>query len=693
MLRRIAHGIVTARRQIIAIAVLLAVVGLWGVKNGSINYDMLSYLPQDMPSTQGFQILTDEFSLGNLVQIMVEDTDDVATRAIVERLRGIENVEEVSWVSDLAQIEEPREFWDPALTGNYYAGDGTLIRVSFSVAGNDPAFAAAVGEIRTVLEDETAYVTGTQQLELQEVMASDQVKFALVALVLVTLVLLLTIPSIVVPLLFVVTIGVAVLINLGLSYYIGQELSYITGVIVFALQFAVTMDYALFLYHRYEEEARLHPREEAMEIAIATTFKSIAAASTTTIAGFVALMAMHLGFGADMGLTLARGVLITLVAVLTLLPALLLVSAPLIARISHKVPHFDFSRLACFIAKHAGVFTLIAVLLFVPAVWGYSRLTLSYNLNESLPEDLPSVVADDYIASAFDRAGSAYLVLEDVGSPVELERLIDSLEGIDGVERVFGYSSLVDPRIPDAFVPASAREAFYENGYTYMSLDLAYGLGDDALPPLLAQVQQVSDDTWPGQTYLTGQTVLMNDMEVISEGDAERINLISIAAILLIVAIAFRSISVPVVLIGVIQLAILLNQAIASLASSDMIFVASLAIGAIQLGATVDYAIMVTTRYEEELVRTGDRIESIRIAVSESSQSILVSAATMFAATIGMALLSRVGIISSLTMLIARGAIISFGVVVFLLPAVLVVAQPVLERTSLGWPRHVKKGE
>ncbi|GAB4287407.1 MAG: MMPL family transporter [Coriobacteriia bacterium] len=693
MLKRLAHAIVAGRRQILAIAALIAVVGAWGVANGRINYDLLSYLPEDMPSVRGFEILTDEFDLGNEVQIMLEGTGDVQTQGIVERIRTIEGVAEVQWVTDLAQLEEPREFWDETLTENYFAEGGTLVRVSMTASANDPAFADAVDEIRDVLADETAYITGTQQLELQDVMSSDQVRFALVALVLVTVVLLLTIPSIVVPVLFVVTIGVAVLANLGLSYYIGQELSYITGVIVFALQFAVTMDYALFLYHRYEEECRRLPRVEAMEVAIASTFKSIAAASATTISGFLALIAMHLGFGADMGLTLARGVFITLIAVLTLLPALLLVSAPLIEKVRHRVPRFDFSRLAGFIAKHAGVFTLVAALLFVPAVWGYSRITLSYNLDKSLPDDLPSVQADEHIAEAFGRASTAYLILEDAGSAVDMQRLSRELEAIEGVDRVFGYSSLVDPRIPDEFVPAEARASFYAAGYTYLSLDLAYSMEDDEFSPVLGEVQETSDAVWPGKTYLTGQEVLVNDMEVISQGDAERINLISVVAIFLIVAIAFRSITVPAVLLGIIELAILLNQAISSVASQEMIFVAPLAIGAIQLGATVDYAIIVTTRYEEELGKLGDRVQAIRVAVSESSQSILVSAATMFAATIGMAVLSRVGIISELTMLISRGAIISFAVVIFLLPAVLVVAQPVLERTSLGWPRHTKKGE
>ena len=424
-----------------------------------------------------------------------------------------------------------------------------------------------------------------------------------------------------------------------------------------------------------------------MAVAIATTFKSVAAAALTTIAGFLALLAMHLGFGTDMGLTLARGVAITLVAVVTLLPGLILEALPLIDRIRHKVPRFDFSRIGRWVSHHAGVVTLVGILLFVPALIGNSRISLTYNLNTSLPKDLPSVLGDTEIGNAFDREETVFVVLQDTGSSVDLERLTGRLEELDGVRRVYGFTSLVDPRIPEEFLPPAAREAFFANGYTYVAADLAYGLNDPELPSVLDAIRTTAEKAWPAESFVTGQAVLMNDMERVSEGDADRINLISIVAIFLIVAITFRSLSVPVALVGVIELAILINLGLASLQSGDLIFVASLAIGAIQLGATVDYAILITARYEEELTRHGDRRDAITVAVGESGQSILVSAATMFAATIALAALSSVGIVSELTMLIARGALISFAVVIFILPALLVVGQPLFERLSIGWPR------
>ena len=693
MLLKLARLIVTRRRAVMAVFGLLVIAGAWGVMNGRVNYDLMSYLPAELDSVQGLDIVDEQFALANVVQVLVYDESDVTVETLAGRIRGVESVKAVHWVTDLTSIAEPAEFRDAVVTENYYAGGGTLLQVAFTGSSNEPDVKDAIRQIRDLLGPYETQMTGNQQLELEEVMNRDTVRFAVAALVLVTVVLLLTMPSIVVPLTFVLTIGAAVIVNLGMAYYIGQEMSYLTGVIVFALQFAVTMDYALFLYHRFDEERRRSDPEEAMITAVAATFKSIFAAAATTVAGFLALTVMHLGFGADMGLTLARGVAITLVAVVTLLPALLLVALPLIDRIRHKTPGFDFSRLGRFIARHAGVVTLVGALLFVPALWANSRIEIGYDLNSSLPGDLPSVQGDKIIAEAFGRASTMIVALEDAGSTVELERLSSTLAGLEGVTRVFGFGSLVDPRIPVEFVPIEARESFYSGGYTYLTLDVAYDMKDPRLAGAIERVRETAAADWPGEAYVTGQSVLMTDMETVSEGDDVRINIISIIAILFIIAVTFKSVAVPVALVAVIQLAILVNQGFEALGSGELIFVASLAIGAIQLGATVDYAILLTTRYEEELKRASDRVEAITVAVRESSQSILVSASTMFAATIALAVMSSVGIISSLTMLIARGALISFVIVLVLLPAVLVVGQPVFERLSLGWPRHIVKGD
>jgi hypothetical protein len=685
--------VVRRRRRIQAVAALLVVLGAFGTMNVKVNYDLLSYLPKELPSVEGYRILTEDFSLGNVAQVMVSGVDDAQVRTLAERIESIDGVESVHWVTDLAPIEQPREFLDPEVAKNYYAGDATLLQVSFAHSQNGPRTERAARELKRVLEGHDAAITGIQQVELSEVMARDSVRIAIAVLVLVTLVLLLTVPSIVVPMLFVATIAASVFVNLGLSFYLGQEISYLTRVVVFAVQFAVTMDYALFLYHRFEEERQRMPEDEAMAVATGATFKSIVSAAATTVAGFLALTVMHLGFGKDMGLALARGVPIAMVAVITLLPGLLIDFRPLIERVRHRAPRFDFSPLGEAVARHAWPILVVAVVAGVVAWSGYGQVKLSYDLNQGLPKDMPSVIANDRIAKTFGRETSAYLIVEDAANLAALDALKERLKAVPGVKRVFGYTSLVDPRLPDEFVPASAREAFFSKGRAYLALDLAHGLDDpERLDQALDAIRSTVAETWPHRAYLTGQTVLMRDMENVSHGDADRINLLSIAAIFLIVTVTFRSIAVPAALVGCIELAIVANQAFEALSGGTIIFVAALAIGAIQLGATVDYAILLTTRYEEELARTGDRMRSVHTSIAESSQSILVSASVMFAATITLALLSRVGIVSKLAQLLAPGAVTSFTVILLVLPAVLVVGQPLYERLSLGWPKHVKRG-
>ena len=676
-----------------AVTALLLVFAAWGMMNQRTNYDMMSYLPEDLDSTKGFTILTDDFGLGNTMQVYIRGESDAEVASLIEKLKTIEGVEAVHWVTDLAPIEQPREFLDEAILHNYYSDDGTLVQVGFTASMSDPIVKDAVREVKRLVEPYDAAVTGAQQLELEESMSEGQLGLILTSIGLVTLVLLLTIPSIIVPILFVIAIGIGVVMNLGLSYYIGQEVFYLTSVIVFALQFAVTMDYALFLYHRFEEERRTKDVEDAMITAVEATVKAVFVAALTTIAGFLALTFMRLRFGMDFGLTLARGVAITLVLVVCLLPGLLLEALPLIQKVQHPIPRFDFSKLGRFVARHSGVVALVAVLLFGAAYYANTKVTTSYDIDAGMPTDLPSMRGEKQIAEAFGRANSVFLVLEDTGSSVDLERLRTKLEEIDGVKRAFGYTSLVDPRIPKEFLPPQATETFFSDGYTYLMIDVAYKTWDPEMGPTVQSISDIASKQWPGEAYVTGMSVLMRDLEQVSAGDATRINLISVAAILLIVAVAFRSLSVPVALVGTIELAILANMAFELLGSGEVIFVASFAIGAIQLGATVDYAVLVTTRYEEELAKSGHRIEAIKTSVAESSQSILVSAATMFAATIPLAFMSDIGTVRELTLLIARGAAVSFVAVVVFLPALLVVGQPLFETLSIGWPKHVVKGE
>ncbi|MBE0477304.1 MAG: MMPL family transporter, partial [Coriobacteriia bacterium] len=670
MLNRFAWLVVRNKRAVLGIAAVLLVFGVFGLANAEINYDMLSYVPDDLDSVKGFRILTDEFRLGNAAQVMVAGLSDREVADIVERVERIEGVDAVRWVDDFGDFTVPREFWEGDLAEAFYSDGATFFQVNFAGSANEPATRAAVEELRDVLGGSEYDIAGTQQIELEDVINAERTRLAGAALVLVAVALLLTIPSVIVPLLFVVTIGLAVVYNLGLSFYLGQEMSYLTGVIVFALQFAVTMDYALFLYHRYEQERKLSDNDTAMATAMTATFKSVAAASMTTIAGFLALVVMRLGFGADMGLTLARGVFITVIAVMTILPVLLLLADAPIRRFAHRVRLPDFHRLGGWLARHAGAVSVLFVLAFVPALWLYGRVELTYDLDSALPEDLPSMTASDKLADEFGRAQSFFIVAEDTGRVAHIDELTGRVEQVDGVTGVMSYTGVVSPLIPAEFIPGEAREGFFKKGYTYATADVSFDFSDPRTEEVVAELRGVAAG-YPGTAHVTGQSVLFNDMEETSRGDVGRVNAISVAAIALIVALVFRSLAVPAILLGAIELAIYFNQGLAALGGGDVMFIAALAIGAIQLGATVDYAIVLTTRYEEELARHRDRETALREAVGGAGPSILVSASTMFAATIGLVFLSSVSTISDLTLLIARGAIVSFFVVMLLLPALL----------------------
>lgn len=691
MLGRLAHQIVQRRKEVVLIAFLLAALGVFGMMNQRINYDILSYLPRELSSVQGIDILNEKFGIGTTLQVLVEGLTDNEVEALKERVEAVKGVEKVSWVTDFADVTIPREFWQKELIENYYSGNSTLLQVSFAGSPQAPETKEAFLKVRKVFDGKKAYLVGSlaEAQDLEGMMSDERVKYTTAALVLVSLVLVLTIPSIIVPLLFVMTIGLAVVYNLGLSFYLNQELSYLTGVVVFSLQFSVTMDYALFLYHRFEEEREELPDEKAMEKAILTTFKAVSSAALTTMAGFIALAAMKLGFGTDMGLTLARGVFITLIAVLTVLPSLLLIFDPLIQKIAHRSFLPDFVRTAKFVTKHAFVFLLVFFLLFVPALYGYANVEKNFNLHEGIPKDLPSVKGSDVLAEKFGRKEKVFYVFKDYHSLTQLEQVMKKVEKVDGVEGTFGYTKLVDPLIPLEFIPEKTKGSFFKDDYTYYSIDLKYGENDVKTPQTLKNLKKATD-SFAGASYLTGSAVLLNDLEKVTNEDVDRVNYLSVLAIFFIVFFVFRSITIPIVLVTAIELAILLNQGISAFLGSEVVFIAALAIGAIQLGATVDYAILLTSRYEEELRRLKNRWEAIRKAVQESAQPILVSAGTMFGATIGMALISKIGMIKGLATLISRGAIVSFLVVVLFLPALLVLGQPLFEKTSLGWPKEPK---
>jgi hypothetical protein len=689
MMDRLSWFVVKHRKQIIFFYIILVALCLYGVFKIHVNYDIFSYLPNSLNSVKGYRILMDKFALGSTVQVLLPTTDLKKVDEFIEKAEKIEGVKKVDFVTTFIDKTQPIEFADKRVVENYIKKGSSLIRISFDESPSSPKTEQAFKKLFKICKNCGALIAGTvaTNTDMKSEIQSSLIKFGLSAVVLVAIVLLLSLPSFIIPITFLFTIGTSAIINIGLSYYLGQELSYFTRVIAVPLQFAVTMDYALFLYHRFEELKREFDDETAMAKAISLTFKAVSSASFTTIAGFLALTLMQLGYGKNMGMVLARGVLISLIAIVTVLPSVVLQVRKLIEKLSHRIFIPDFSRLGEFSARHALTITIIGIVIFLSSYYMYQKVELDFNFKEGIPKNAPSQKALDVISKKFGTKSSVYLIYESSNSK-KISRKLEEIKKLDDVDTVFSYAELADPLIPDFFIPDEVKEQFFKDGLTYAVINLKVETTDPKIPEILKEIRKIVSDS--GNVYLSGESPMLEDMKSIVKKDIPKINLYSTLAILLIIMVAFRSISIPLILIATIETAILLNQGLYYLFDQKLIFIGALAIGAIQLGSTVDYAILLTTRFEEELRNGRKRRDAIILAVKESTISIATSAGTMFGATIGMYLFGTIGTIRELGFLISRGAVISFLAVTLLLPAYLYVFQPLIEKTSFRWPKEVK---
>lgn len=691
MVERLAKFVVHHRKLVMLIYLFAVLVSLYGLSNLKVNYDIFSYLPQNLNSVRGFKILMDKFGLGNTVQVIVPTEELKEVRALVEEIKKIKGIKSVDYAGDFVDETVPVEFTNGDIVRSYVKNGYSLVRVSFSEPAASPQTEKAFIELKKICDRVEAKIAGSvaTNFDMKMEVQSSLRKFAISAVVLVSIVLLLSLPSFVIPLTFVFAIGISALINIGVSYFFSGEVSYFARVIAFPLQFAVTMDYALFLYHRFEEELSNGDPEQAMVKSIITTFKSVSSAAATTIAGFVALSFMKLGFGKDIGQTLARGVLISLVAIVTLLPALILELKPLIRKLTHRIFIPDFSFLGNFSARHSVTISVAGVLFFILSYFLYQQINLSFDFKAGIPETAPSQKASEILAKKFGSKTSAYLVYKNDGEE-SLGRKIEKISELEHVSGVFGYDAVRDPLVPDIMVPEEIKEKFFKDGYTYLIVNFDLDQEDKRLPETIEKIRKLFKKN--EMVYLSGEVVMLEDLKKITFEDLDRVNFYSSLAIFAIIMIAFRSVTIPLILITVIQTSILFNQGIFAILGEEMSFIGALAIGAIQLGSTVDYAILLTSRFEEELKNGNSRLEAVVKAVKEATRPIMTSALTMFFATIGMYVFGRIGTIKELGLLISRGALISFLTVIIFLPAFLYLAQPLIKLTSLRWPEGGKQG-
>ncbi len=601
-----------------------------------------------------------------------------------EKILEIDGVEDVISKSSTVGDMIPSEFLPDEIKDVFYAEDSTLMIVKFSDSSSSLKTMNAIDEIRKI-ESNQKYLSGISSLvkDTKDLIDKETPIYVALAVALGLIILSLTNESTIVPFVFMLTIGYAVLYNFGSNVFLG-EISYITKAIAAVLQLAVTMDYSIFLYHRYvEEKKNFDNKNDAMDKAVQETISSLFASSLTTFAGFIVLIFMRLGLGKDIGLVMSKGVLIGLIATVTVLPAMLLVVEKLVNKYNHKVMLPEFNKLSDFTIKHKKTLFLAFVLIFIPAIYGSVNTKLYYNLDRSLPQDLDSIVALNKMKKDYDMASTHFIVVKDDLSNSDLEGLISDLKGLDGINSVLSASSVTGFTIPSEFLPEKLQDNFSKNGYQMIMANSKY---QTASPEVKKQVSEMKSliNKYDDEGYLTGEAVLTDDLTVISDRDFQIVNIISIAVVFLIIAIVFKSIGIPLVLIAAIELAIQINMGIPFYLNHTIPFITSIIIGVIQLGSTIDYSILMTDRFLAEYKKSKDVDGSLKVSVKETSKSIVTSALSFMAATIGVGIYSKMEIVSTICTFLARGAIISMCVIILLLPAIISVSFPLIKKTTKG---------
>lgn len=668
---------------VLFVMTLLLIPSLLGYKLTKVNYDILSYLPKDLKSTQGQEILDKDFKNAATGMLILEGTDHEA-EVLREKILEIDGVEDVISKSSTVGDMIPSEFLPDEIKDVFYAEDSTLMIVKFSDSSSSLKTMNAIDEIRKI-ESNQKYLSGISSLvkDTKDLIDKETPIYVALAVALGLIILSLTNESTIVPFVFMLTIGYAVLYNFGSNVFLG-EISYITKAIAAVLQLAVTMDYSIFLYHRYvEEKKNFDNKNDAMDKAVQETISSLFASSLTTFAGFIVLIFMRLGLGEDIGLVMSKGVLIGLIATVTVLPAMLLVVEKLVNKYNHKVMLPEFNKLSDFTIKHKKTLFLAFVLIFIPAIYGSVNTKLYYNLDRSLPQDLDSIVALNKMKKDYDMASTHFIVVKDDLSNSDLEGLISDLKGLDGINSVLSASSVTGFTIPSEFLPEKLQDNFSKNGYQMIMANSKY---QTASPEVKKQVSEMKSliNKYDDEGYLTGEAVLTDDLTVISDRDFQIVNIISIAVVFLIIAIVFKSIGIPLVLIAAIELAIQINMGIPFYLNHTIPFITSIIIGVIQLGSTIDYSILMTDRFLAEYKKSKDVDGSLKVSVKETSKSIVTSALSFMAATIGVGIYSKMEIVSTICTFLARGAIISMCVIILLLPAIISVSFPLIKKTTKG---------
>ena len=685
MIQKVAHGLTRKPKLIALIAVLLLIPAGMGFIATRINYDILSYLPQDAESSQGEKLLEEPFQMAATSMLIVEGMPAGYSSQLIQDIQEIPGVSNAIWVSSLVGIQIPTDFIPADLREMFYAGDATMMVIQYDHPGASDETMEAIDQVRSVCNDK-CFLAGFSVVikDTRDLMDSELPLFVGLAVILALVAMSVTLESTVLPFIFLASIGLAIIYNFGSNIFLG-EISYLTKAIAAVLQLGVTMDYSIFLYRRYEEERENHEdKRDAMASAIVAAFSSLSGSSLTTIAGFLALCFMRLTLGRDIGIVMAKGVVLGIATVILVLPSLVLLFDKQIDKHKHRTLIPSFDKINVRILKHRWRYVVLALLLFVPAIYAQNHAGIYYKLDESLPQDLPSIVANEKMKDDFDMATSHFVVLRDDVSATDMSDMETALKNLPGITSVLSYHSMLGAGIPEFFVPEDVRTMLKQDGWQMMMVNSKYATASTEVAQQLEQMRSIIKQYDP-QALVTGEAAMTNDLIETSAVDFNVTNYISVAAIFLIVAIVFQSITVPVVLVSSIELAIFINQGVPYFTGTEIPFIAPTIIGCVQLGATVDYAILMTTRFQEELRAGKSRDEAIHIAATSSDPSIITSSLVLFCATLGVSFVSSIDLIGTICVMLARGALISAAMSIFIMPSILSVCEPVFNKTSRYW--------
>lgn len=682
-MEKFGRKVVQLRIPILILSLVLLIPSFLGYVSTRVNYDILSYLPKDIETMVGQDILVDEFGTGAFSMFVVEGMEPREIAGLKADIEHVEHVEKVIWYDSVMDISVPMEMVPDELYEAFNSGEATMMAIIFNETTSADGTMEAIENIRKVadrncfLSGMSAVVTDTKNLSEREAPI-----YVGIAVLLSCLVLSVTMDSFLIPFLFLASIGMAIVYNLGSNFFMG-EISYITKALSAVLQLGVTMDYSIFLWHSYQEKnAQMPDKKEAMAGAIADTVTSVVSSSMTTVAGFIALCFMSFTLGMDLGIVMAKGVVIGVIACITVLPSMILVFDKALKKTKHKALLPDMNGIGAFVTRHYGIFIALFVALLFPALFGYKNTKVYYNLDETLPKDLPSIVANDKLNESFDMNATHMLLLSADLADKDVQHMTEDMKKVDGVNWVLGLSVVKGAAIPAEFIPSDLTDSLENENWQLLLIGSQYKVASEEVNRQCERLSEICK-SYDDKGMLVGEAPCTKDLIEITDKDFGTVSVVSIGVIFIIIMLVFKSISLPAILVSVIEMAIFINMGIPYYTGTEIPFIASVVIGTIQLGATVDYAILMTTRYRRERFEGMEKKEAVAIACQSSVKSILVSALSFFAATFGVGLYSNIDMISSLCTLMARGALISMVSVIFTLPSMFMVFDRLIMKSGL----------